>query len=120
MNADDVRFRIVRLIEQRPEITQRELAAELGVSLGKVNYCLRALAEKGHVKLTRFRRRSNKMHYAYLLTPAGVQAKASATLQFLRSKVEEYERLRLEIEELSAELRVDTEQASQRDEVSST
>lgn len=103
MHAEDVRYRIVRLIEQRPDITQRELAGELGVSLGKINYCLRALIDKGHVKLRQFRRRPDKAHL-YVLTPAGIQHRAALTLQFLRRKMDEYEQLRSEIEALSAEL----------------
>lgn len=111
VRPEDVRYRIIRLIEQRPEITQRELASDLGISLGKVNYCLRALIDKGHIKLSKFQRRFDKSHYFYLLTPAGVQAKAAITLQFLRRKMDEYEQLRQEIETLSAELELNAASA---------
>lgn len=104
MRPEDAHYRIIRLIEQRPEITQRELAMELGVSLGKVNYCLRALIEKGHIKLRNFRSHPDKRHYRYLLTAKGVESKAAQTVQFLRRKFEEYEKLTREIEALSAEL----------------
>lgn len=104
VRPEEVRYRIIRLIEQRPEITQRELSSELGVSLGKVNYCLRALVDKGDVKLRKFRSRPDKVRYVYLLTPAGIQRRAALTLQFLRRKMDEYEQLRREIEALSVEL----------------
>ncbi len=103
MEPEEVRYRLLRLIEGRPELTQREVAAELGVSLGKINYCLQALVDKGHVKLSNFRRNPNKRHYAYLLTPAGIEAKAELTLKFLRRKMNEYDRLKREIDALMAE-----------------
>lgn len=114
MQPEDARYRIIRLIEQHPEITQRELAGELGISLGKVNYCLRALIDKGHIKLNKFQRRSDKSHYLYVLTPAGIQHRAAITLQFLRRKIDEYEQLRQEIDALTAELQ--DPRALQRDE----
>jgi len=94
---------ILRLLDARPSRTQREMAHELGMSLGKANYVLKALLEKGFVKVQNFRHSSNKRGYAYLLTPAGVTAKAELTRQFLSRKIEEYDALRLEIERLRAE-----------------
>ena len=93
----------LRALDGSPELTQRELARELGVSLGKANYCLRALLAKGLVKVHNFRNSANKRGYAYLLTPDGVAAKASLTRQFLALKRKEYDALRLEIEQLQME-----------------
>lgn len=87
-----------------PSVSQRELARELGVSVGKINYCLQALIEMGFVKLDSFRRNPDKRHYVYLLTPVGVEAKTLATVQFLRRKRAEYELIRAEIDALQAEL----------------
>lgn len=101
---EDVRFRLMRLLEQYPEKSQRDIARELGVSLGAVNYMLRALIEKGEVKIRNFRASENKMGYAYVLTPRGLEARARLTLGFLRRKRAEYEALRAEIEALEADL----------------
>jgi EPS-associated MarR family transcriptional regulator len=101
---EDAHFRIMRLIEAHPEISQRELARELGLSLGGVNYCLNALIEKGLVKMRNFRASENKLGYAYLLTPAGLAQKTRMTRDFLNRKVAEYEALRAEIESIEAEL----------------
>jgi EPS-associated MarR family transcriptional regulator len=97
-------YKLMRLIEAKPELSQRELAEAMGVSLGKVNYCLSALIEKGWVKVRNFRNSSNKMAYAYLLTPRGVRQKAAITVQFLERKVAEYESLKSEIAELRREV----------------
>lgn len=97
-------YRILRLIEERPEISQRELARLLGVSLGKTHYLLRALLEKGLVKADNFRRSDNKLAYVYLLTPTGIAAKLSLTHEFLRIKEVEYRSLRGEIDMLRREL----------------
>jgi EPS-associated MarR family transcriptional regulator len=90
-------------LEEYPELSQRDLAKRLGVSLGKVNFCLNALVEKGSLKINNFRNSENKLAYAYLLTPRGVEEKARITVQFLKNKVREYERLKSEIEELQRE-----------------
>lgn len=100
----DVRFRLLRLLEQYPEKSQRDISRELGVSLGAVNYMLRALVEKGEVKLRNFQASENKLRYAYVLTPSGIEAKARLTLGFLRRKRAEYEALRAEIEALEEDL----------------
>jgi EPS-associated MarR family transcriptional regulator len=100
---DSAVLRVLRLLEARPHLTQREMARELGVSLGKANYCLRALLDKGFVKVQNFTRSSNKRGYAYLLTPEGVGAKAELARCFLALKRQEYDALRLEIERLQQE-----------------
>ena len=101
---DDSQYKVLRLIESKPELTQRELAQEMGVSLGKVNYCLNALIDKGWVKARNFRKSNNKLAYAYLLTPRGVQQKAAIAVRFLQFKVAEYESLKREIAELRREV----------------
>jgi len=101
--TDEYRYKILKRLETNPEISQRELAQKLGISLGKANYCLRALVQKGLLKVNNFRNNQNKTAYLYLLTPHGVEQKARMTVEFLRIKVQEYERLRTEIEELQRE-----------------
>ena len=96
-------YALLKTLEENPGLSQRDLAKKLGVSLGKVNFCLNALVEKGNLKIRNFRNSDNKLAYAYLLTPSGVEQKARMTVQFLKSKVLEYERLRAEIEELQRE-----------------
>ena len=101
---DEAHYRLLRLIEANPSLTQRELAREMGVSLGKINYCVNALIEKGWIKARNFRNSNNKLAYAYLLTPRGIEQKAVITLQFLRRKMREYESLRKEIDQLLLEV----------------
>jgi EPS-associated MarR family transcriptional regulator len=101
--SDETRYRLLKLLEQNPSMNQRELAEELGISLGKTNYCLKALIEKGWVKAGNFGRSNNKLKYAYLLTPKGIEEKARVTVQFLKRKQLEYETLQKELEELRAE-----------------
>ena len=103
MLTDEYRYKILKLVEAKPEISQRELAQQLGVSLGKANYCLKALIEKGLLKATNFRNNKNKLAYMYLLTPSGIEEKASITLRFLKYNMQEYELLQAEIEELRRE-----------------
>ena len=102
--ADERHLRALRLLEQSPKMTQRELAEALGVSVGAANYCLKALVEKGWVKLENFQKNPNKLGYLYLLTPMGFSAKAQLTTSFLRRKMVEYEVLRTEIDQLRAEV----------------
>ena len=97
---DDVRFRVLRVLQDEPDLSQREISVRLGVSLGAVNYCLRALTEKGQVKVRNFRSSDNKLRYAYILTPGGIAERARLTGAFLAHKVAEYEALRAEIEAL--------------------
>lgn len=94
----------MRLLETKPEMTQRELAEALGVSLGAANYCLKALVKKGWVKLENFQSNPNKLGYLYLLTPMGVAAKTRLTARFLQRKLYEYEALKTEIEMLRTEM----------------
>lgn len=100
---DDVHFRVLRILQQRPDISQRELAKEVGIALGKVNYVLNALAEKGLVKIRNFRNAESKLRYVYILTPAGIAARAELTSAFLKRKTAEYETLKSEIESLQRE-----------------
>ena len=102
-DSSEIHFQVLRAIAQNPDLTQRELAAVLGISLGKANYCLKALVVKGLVKIDSFAKSKNKLGYAYLLTPQGVAEKAALTTSFLRYKLEEYESLRSEIEMLKLE-----------------
>ncbi len=101
---DERQLKALRLLEANPELTQRELARELGVSVGAANYCLKALVDKGWVKLENFQRNPNKLGYLYLLTPKGLAAKTQLTARFLRRKMEEYETLKAEIEDLRVEV----------------
>ena len=94
---DEVHFRVMRLIQANPQLNQRELARQLDISLGKANYCLKALVEKGFVKAENSRRSDHKLAYAYLLTPAGIEEKARVTAAFLRRKMQEFEALKAEI-----------------------
>ena len=103
MNHKDIHLELLRKIELNPECTQRELSQEMGVSLGKVNYCIKKLTEKGLIKLTNFTHNPNKMGYAYLLTPQGIEEKSRLTFSFLKRKVIEYEILKKEINELKLE-----------------
>jgi len=103
MLTDEYRYKILKLVSDRPEISQRELAQQLGISLGRVNYCLKALIEKGLVKATNFRNNNNKLAYMYLLTPSGIEEKASITVSFLKWKLQEYEVIQAEIKELRRE-----------------
>ena len=101
-------------MHQTPEISQRILAKELGISLGSINFCFKALVDKGWVKMHNFSQSKNKLRYAYLLTPVGVAQKSKLTTEFLRRKVVEYEALQVEIEELKSELSVDLSQEEGR------
>ena len=106
MLDETTHYSLLKLLEENPGLSQRELAKRLGISLGKVNFCLNALVTKGNLKINNFRNSENKMAYAYLLTPRGVEEKARITVRFLKMKVVEYERLKNEI----AELRLEAEQ----------
>jgi EPS-associated MarR family transcriptional regulator len=104
MPQETQRLALLRLLEQNPNLSQRELAQAMGVSLGKANYCLKALIEKGFVKFGRFRQSANKPAYAYLLTPAGIEEKTRIVRAFLRHKEAEYEAIQQEIESLRRDL----------------
>jgi|TARA_B110001452_G_scaffold196222_1_gene166212 EPS-associated MarR family transcriptional regulator len=96
-NADH--FEVLRKIKSKPNSSQRELATELGFSLGKLNYCLKALKEKGLIKINNFQKNPNKFGYAYILTPKGISAKTKLTLNFMKRKMNEYDELKKEMEE---------------------
>ena len=102
--TDPQRLELLKLLQEQPQMSQRDLAQAMGVSLGKANYCLKALMEKGLVKFGNFRRNPDKREYAYLLTPAGLEEKTRITMSFLRRKVAEYEALEKEIQQLRGEL----------------
>jgi len=102
--TEDAQYKLLNLLEADPRASQREMACGLDVSLGKVNYCLLAMIEKGHVEAKKFRSSQKKTAYLYLLTPRGVKAKARITAGYLQIKIDEYKRLRAEIEELEAEV----------------
>lgn len=104
MLTDEYRYKILKKLEAEPEVSQRELARELGISLGKANFCLNALIEKGLVKVNNFRQSKNKKGYIYLLTPSGAEEKAKITLQFLKSKLVEYEAIKIEIQQLQHDI----------------
>ena len=100
----DTHLKVLHLLEANPQMSQRELAAALGVSLGKTNFCLKALLDRGLLKMQNFQNSKRKLAYAYLLTPAGMTEKAGLTVRFLARKVAEYESLTLEIEALKSEM----------------
>ena len=104
MLDDATRYHLLKLLTEHPESTQRELAAAMGISLGKANYCINALIEKGMVKTDNFRRNPHKGAYAYLLTPEGVQEKARVSIRFLHRKIAEYDILQAEIAALRREV----------------
>ena len=106
MLTDEYRYKILRQLEANPEMTQRDLAKGLGISLGKANFCIQALIEKGFIKANNFRNSQNKIGYMYYLTPKGIEEKASITLQFLKYKMAEYQALKAEIEHLQQEARL--------------
>jgi EPS-associated MarR family transcriptional regulator len=108
MLDETTHYGLLKTLEENPGLSQRDLAKRLGISLGKVNFCLKALVDKGSLKIDNFRNSENKLAYAYLLTPRGVEEKARITVAFLKHKMQEYEQLKKEIAELKRE-------ASQKD-----
>ncbi len=108
MLTDEYRYKILKVLEKNPEISQRDLARELGVSLGRVNYCLKALINVGLLKVTNFRNSKNKLAYMYLLTPTGVKEKSIITERFLKMKLQEFEALEAEINMLRAEAKTNS------------
>lgn len=103
-DSEDLHFRVLRILHDAPDLSQRDLADRLGVSSGKLNYCLNALIDKGLVKLGNFAQSKHRLGYAYLLTPAGLSEKAALTGRFLKRKMAEYEALQAEIEALRGDL----------------
>tara|TARA_Y100001935_G_C17072472_1_gene392242 strand:- start:240 stop:545 length:306 start_codon:yes stop_codon:yes gene_type:complete len=96
-NSIQDNFEVLRKIQKKPNTTQRELAVELGFSLGKLNYCLKALRDKGLIKIENFKKNPNKVNYFYVLTPAGITEKTKLTLNFMRKKMKEYDELKKEL-----------------------
>lgn len=101
---EDTYFRVMRILQENPDITQRELAGKLGISVGGLNYCLKALMEKGMVKMKNFANSKNKFGYVYVLTPAGMAEKAAIAHRFLQRKMGEYDALKVEIDALRGEV----------------
>lgn len=102
---EDTYFRAMRILQDNPDITQRELAEKLGVSVSGLNYCLKALIDKGWIKIQNFNKNKKKLGYAYLLTPVGIIQKASLTSSFLHRKTQEYAALKLEIKQIKQEVK---------------
>ena len=100
MNKKNIKLDLLRKLEANPQYTQRQLSKEMGVSLGKINYCMKKMIEQGLIKLSHFSNNSNKVNYLYLLTPKGIEQKAILTFQFLAIKLEEYDVLKNEIRNL--------------------
>ena len=103
MLDEETSYKLLKLLQEEPHSSQRDIARSMGISLGKTNYCLKALVEKGLVKVRNFYHNDDKRVYAYLLTPQGIEEKARVTLRFLRRKQREYEALKAEIEQLRTE-----------------
>lgn len=101
----DIHFRLLNALEENPHMTQRDLAKKLGVSLGGVNYCLKALIEIGHIKMNNFEKNPNKLNYLYLLTPSGIKEKTILTKDFLKRKMDEYQNLKKEIELIQSKIK---------------
>ena len=107
-NPNETHLKVLRHLENNPNVTQRQLAEELGISLGKTNYCMKALISKGMIKAKNFKNSANKRAYLYILTPKGIEAKARISVKFLQRKIKEYEALKIEIAQLKSELKLDT------------
>tara|TARA_B110001452_G_C14981363_1_gene343054 strand:- start:250 stop:567 length:318 start_codon:yes stop_codon:yes gene_type:complete len=105
MKSVDDQFNVLRKVQTKPESSQRELAEELGFSLGKLNYCLKALQKKGFVKLNNFKKKSNKLgHLRYIITPKGISERTKLTINFMKRKIKEYEELKKELVKEKVEL----------------
>lgn len=100
---EDVHFRVLRLLESRPDASQREIAEELGVSLGSINFCVKALIDKGHIKLANFKASKNKLGYVYVLTPEGIAHRSRLAAGFIKRKMAEFEAIQAELEQLRGE-----------------
>lgn len=109
MLSEEERFRLFKLLEANPQMSQRDVARELDISLGKVNYCLAAFVRRGWVKASNFKNSKNKAAYMYLLTPRGFEEKARVTMRFLQARIDEYEALKDEIHALRTEVEQKTE-----------
>jgi len=114
MNARDqeIRYRLLKILSQQPSLSQRDMARQMGISLGKVNYCVSELAKRGLIDITRFKSAKNKIPYTYVLTAQGIREKARLTANFLRRKMAEYESIRVQIGQLLHELEEERENGS--------
>jgi len=111
-SQEDVHFRVLRLLEESPEMSQRDLAQAVGISVGGAHYCLNALIEKGLIKIGNFSAARDKRRYAYILTPKGIAEKSALTGRFLKRKMAEYEALKAEIDALKVELEPEVDQSA--------
>lgn len=111
-SQEDVHFRVLRLLEENPEMSQRDLAQAVGISVGGAHYCLNALIEKGLIKIGNFSAARDKRRYAYILTPKGIAEKSALTGRFLKRKMAEYEALKAEIDALKVELEPEVDQSA--------
>jgi len=111
---EDTHFRIMRILQDNSDLTQRELAEMLGMSVGVLNYCLNALIDKGFVKMGNFQKSKNKFKYVYLLTPQGIAEKVALTSRFLKRKMEEYDALKVEIEALRSQVETTDSERAQK------
>ena len=100
----EIHLNLLKLLKKAPELTQREMNQKMGVSLGKINYCISALAQKGMIKMERFKKTKNKSAYKYRLTPKGFEELASLTISFLKIRIEEYDQIKMEIKSLSEQI----------------
>ena len=107
MSNNQSKYLLLKSVEQGKNLTQRKLSKELGISLGKVNYCLQSLIKKGFIKINNFKNSNNKTQYSYLLTPKGVEEKTKLTIEFLKAKTKEYEMLKKEVERINEKKRKD-------------
>ena len=103
-DEQEIRYRLFKLLDDDPNLTQRQMAEKMGISLGKFNYCLKELVKKGFVKINRFTSSDNKVAYMYVLTPHGVEQKSKVTMSFLKRKMEEFENIKQQIKEISREI----------------
>jgi EPS-associated MarR family transcriptional regulator len=106
-HEQEIRYRLLKILSQESTLTQRDMAKQMGISLGKVNYCLSELAKRGLIDVIRFKSAKNKIPYTYVLTPRGMKEKARLTINFLRRKVAEYEAIKRQIQELAQEVKAD-------------
>jgi EPS-associated MarR family transcriptional regulator len=110
----EIRYRLLKVLSQDSNLSQRDMAKRMGISLGKVNYCLSELAKKGLIKVNRFKSAKNKIPYTYMLTPIGLEEKAKLTVTFLKRKLSEYEEIKRQIRELAGEVGEDRVEVIQR------
>ena len=104
---EEIRYRLLKILAEEPQLGQREMAKRMGISLGKVNFCVSELAAKGWIKITRLKSARKKIPYIYMLTPKGLEEKGKLTVRFLKRKVSEYEEIKRQIEEIANEAEKD-------------